>query len=46
MASFVISKPKDAFGALLERAARQLPLNSPSEVVAMRELLSKVFTCV
>jgi len=43
MASFVVSKPVDSFDALLERAARQLPLNSPADVTAMRDLLSKVF---
>mmetsp|Transcript_45533 Transcript_45533/g.77343 ORF Transcript_45533/g.77343 Transcript_45533/m.77343 type:complete len:407 (+) Transcript_45533:20-1240(+) len=32
----------DPFAALLERAARTLPLNTPAEVVAIRELLSKL----
>jgi len=48
MASFVVSKPANSFDALLERAARQLPLNSPVDVTAMRDLLSKVieYSCL
>ena len=32
----------DPFGALLERTARQLPLNSPDSLNALRDVLTKV----
>jgi hypothetical protein len=32
----------DPFAALLERAARTIPLNTPAETAAIRDLLTKV----